>query len=259
MKSCYSVLLLLLSLVAGSLAGCSKSSAPESAQPTNSPSTQNASPAIDKSTVGDIAGTISFSGQAPKFPALDFSADPACPADPQPQDAVVIKDGKLANVLVYVKSSLGRTFPAPSEPVVLDQKGCRYVPHVIGLMVGQPLKVLNDDNAEHNVHPMPKNNEEWNESQMPRAQPITKTFLHPEIMIPVKCNQHPWMQMYVNVMDNPLFAISGEDGSFHIKDLPPGEYTLAAVHEKFGEQTMKVTVAPKQQAAADFIFTAARK
>jgi plastocyanin len=259
MKSPYRVLLLLSSLLAGLSAGCSKSPAPQSAQPVNSPAPQSASTTIDKSTLGGITGTISFSGPAPKLPALDFSADPACPADPQPQDVVLIRGGKLANVLVYVKGGVGRTFMPPSEPVVLDQKGCRYIPHVLGVMVGQPLKVLNDDNAEHNVHPMPKNNQEWNESQMPRGQPITKTFQHPEIMMPVKCNQHPWMQMYVNVMDNPFFAVSGDDGSFHIHDLPPGEYTVAAIHEKFGEQTMKVTVAPKQTASANFIFSAGPK
>jgi hypothetical protein len=259
MKSPYFVLIPLLSLLAGLLTGCSKSTPPESVQPVSSPAAQAASAALDNSTLGGISGTISFSGPAPKLSALDFSADPACPSDLQPQDVVLIKGGKLANVFVYVKSGLGRTLVSPSEPAVLDQKGCRYVPHVLGLMVGQALKVLNDDNAEHNVHPMPKNNGEWNEMQMPRGQPIVKIFGHPETMIPVRCNQHPWMQMYINVMDNPFFAVSGDDGSFVINNLPPGEYTLAAVHEKFGEQTMKVRVAPKQQARADFMFAAAQK
>jgi plastocyanin len=188
-----------------------------------------------------------------------MSADPACPADAQPQDVAVIKNGRLANVFVYVKSGMGAgSFAPPSDPVVLDQKGCRYFPHILAVMVGQPVKVLNSDDAEHNVHPMPQHNDEWNESQMPRGKPIVKTFEHPEIMMPVRCNQHQWMQMYVNVMDNPYFAVSGEDGSFQIKDLPPGEYTLAAIHEKFGEQTLKITVAPKQTASANFTFSANR-
>jgi plastocyanin len=255
MKPCHVVFLLFIALL---LSGCSQSPSP---QPAGSPSPQKAvATVIDNNTVGTISGTISFKGPAPKLPALDLSADPACPTDPQPQDVVVVKNAKLANVFVYIKSGLGQaSFAPPSEPAVLDQKGCRYVPHVLGLMVGQPLKVLNNDNAEHNVHPMPKQNAEWNESQMPRGQPIVKTFKHPEIMIPVQCNQHPWMEMYVNVLAHPFFAVSAEDGSFQIKDLPPGDYTLAAVHEKFGEQTMSITVAPKQTASANFVFAGSSK
>ncbi|HLJ28047.1 MAG TPA: carboxypeptidase regulatory-like domain-containing protein [Candidatus Angelobacter sp.] len=215
---------------------------------------------MDKSTLGSISGTISFKGLAPKLPALDMGQDPACPPDPQTADVVLVKNGKLANVFVYVKSGLGQaSFAPPSEPVVLDQKGCRYAPHVLGLMVGQLLKVMNNDNAEHNIHPMPQHNDPWNESQMPRGQPIVKTFQHPEIMMPVQCNQHPWMMMYVNVLPHPFFAVSAGDGSFQIKDLPPGEYTLAAIHEKFGEQTLKITVAAKETASANFVFAAAQK
>lgn len=247
-----------LSLFFVAVLGCNKSQSPEPGQSAGSSASQN-SPTPDKSRVGDITGVISFKGVVPKLSLLDSSADPACPADPQPQDAVVINNGKLANVFVYVKNGLGQTsFTPSSQPVVLDQKGCRYIPHVLGLIVGQPLKVLNDDNAQHNIHPMPAHNEEWNESQMPRGQPIIKTFQHPEMMIPVQCNQHPWMRMYLNVMDNPFFAVSGGDGSFQIKDLPAGEYTLAAVHEKFGEQDVKVTVAPEQTASAKFVFSSGK-
>lgn len=237
---------------------CNQSPQPQSAQSVASPTPQSTPAApVDKSTLGAIAGTISFKGPVPKLPALDFGSDPACPTDPQQSDAVMVNNGKLANVFIFVKSGLGQNrFPAPSEPVVLDQKGCRYVPHVLGIMVGQPLRVLNNDNAQHNVHPMPKHNDEWNESQMPRGAPIVKIFQHPELMMPVRCNQHNWMQMYVNVMENPYFAVSASDGSFQIKDLPPGDYTLAAIHEKFGEQTVKVTVPPKETVSANFVFSA---
>jgi plastocyanin len=211
---------------------------------------------VDKSTLGSISGIISFKGPAPKLPALDMGQDPACPPDPQAAEVALVKNGKLANVFVYVKDGLGQaSFTPPGEPVVLDQKSCRYIPHVLGLMVGQPLKVLNNDNAEHNIHPMPQHNDAWNESQMPRGQPIVKTFQHPEIMMPVQCNQHPWMMMYVNVLPHPFFAVTAADGTFQIKDLPPGEHTLAAIHEKFGEQTTKVTVVSKQTAKVEFAFS----
>src|SRR5215467_1740927 len=141
-------------LVVALLLGCSKSQNPERASPT---APQSVAKAVDPNTVGAVSGTISFKGAAPKMPMLDMSADPACPPEPQAPDVVVVKNGKLANVFVYLKDAdrLG-PFLAPSEPVVMDQKGCHYSPHVLGLMVGQPLKVLNTDIAEHNVHPMPK-------------------------------------------------------------------------------------------------------
>ncbi len=190
------------------------------------------------------------------MPSLDMTQDPGCPPQAQPSEAVVAKSGKLANVFVYVKEGLpqGR-FPAPGEAAVLDQKGCRYIPHVMGLMAGQPLKILNTDTADHNIHSMPSQNPQWNESQMPTDPPIIKTFARPEMMIPLQCNQHPWMRAYVNVMSHPYFVVSAADGSFQIKNLPPGEYTLVAVHEKLGEQTVKVRVRAKETARADFVFT----
>jgi hypothetical protein len=211
---------------------------------------------VDPATSGSIRGTVTFRGLASKLPNLDMTQDPGCPPTPQASDAVVLDKGKLSNVFVYVKDGLpqGR-FPAPSAPVVLDQKGCRYIPHVIGVMTGQPLKILNSDTANHNVHDLPHNNPEWNESQMPTDPPIVKSFSQPEIMIPVQCNQHPWMRAYVSVLPHPYFVVSDANGTFQIKNLPPGEYTLVAVHEKFGEQTMKVKISPKESAKADFIFS----
>ena len=234
--------------------GCSKSpSGPE--QPAAAP--EAATISVDSATAGTISGVVSLKGQPPKMKQLDMTADPGCPTGPQPAEVVLAKDAKLANVFVYVKEGLPQgNFAVPAEPVVLDQKGCRYIPHVLGIMAGQPLKITNTDTADHNIHDMPSKNRAFNESQMPTDQPVIKKFANPEMMIPVQCNQHPWMRAYINVMSHPYFAVSAADGSFEIRNLPPGEYTLAAVHEKFGEQTMKVKVGPKESAKAAFVYSA---
>jgi len=235
--------------------GCSKSNTgSEQAAPAAKPSTIT----VDASTAGTISGVVTLKGQPPKLKPLDMTADPGCPTGPQPAEVVVAKDGKLANVFVYVKEGLPQgNFAVSTEPVALDQKGCRYNPHLLGIMAGQPLKITNTDSADHNIHDMPSNNPAFNESQMPTDQPITKKFANPEMMIPVQCNQHPWMRAYINVMSHPYFGVSAADGSFEIKNLPPGEYTIAAVHERFGEQTMKVKVGSKETVKAPFVYSAA--
>lgn len=228
------------------------------------PIPENAGPAqpraqtvrVDPATAGSITGVVNFQGAVPKFPTLDMTADPGCPQKPEPSEVVEVNRGRLANVFVYVKDGLPQgSFAAPHNAVVLDQKGCRYSPRIMGIMVGQPFKVLNSDTADHNIHDMARNNPQWNESQLPTDAPIIKTFTNPEMMLPLQCNQHPWMRAYVNVMTNPYYAVSAEDGSFQISGLPPGEYTLAAVHEKFGEKTTKVKVGAKESAKAEFVFT----
>jgi plastocyanin len=160
-------------------------------------------------------------------------------------------------VFVYVKDGLGsRTFDVPKDPVVLDQSGCKYHPHVLGVMAGQTVQIKNDDPTTHNIHPTPKDNREWNESQPPQSAPIEKNFAREEIMLPVKCNQHPWMKMYINVVKSPFYAVTGPDGKYEIKGLPPGDYTIAFVHEKLGEQDQKVTVGPKEAKTVDQSFKA---
>ena len=237
------------------LLGCSKSQ-PASEQP--AATSKAATITVDAATAGTISGIVSLKGQPPKMKPLDMTADPGCPTGPQPAEVVVANGGKLANVFVYVKDGLPQgNFAVPTEPVVLDQKGCRYNPHILGIIPGQPLKITNTDTADHNIHDMPSNNPPFNESQMPTDKPVIKTFPNVEMMIPVQCNQHPWMRAYINVMSNPYFAVSGPDGSFEIKNLPPGEYTIAAVHERFGKQTMKVKVGPKENAKAAFVYSAA--
>jgi plastocyanin len=185
-----------------------------------------------------------------------MSQDPGCKGTNEAEN-VVVTGGDLANVFVYVKDGLGsRTFDTPKDPVELDQKGCQYHPHVLGVMAGQTVQIKNDDPTTHNIHPTPKDNREWNESQPPSSPAIEKNFAREEIMLPVKCNQHPWMKMYINVVKSPFFAVTSKDGKYEIKGLPPGDYTIAFVHEKLGEQDQKVTVAAKDTKTVDQSFKA---
>ena len=236
------------------IAGCSKN---ESTGPAEQPSTaaQPAGTPIDKSTVGSVSGTVKFDGAKPKAAKIDMSQDPACKGD-NTVEALVGDDGNLANVFVYVKEGLNRSFDVPTTAVEINQEGCRYHPHVLGVMAGQTVKIVNSDNTTHNIHPTPANNREWNESQPPKGAPLEKTFAREEIMLPVKCNQHPWMKMFINVSKSPYFAVTGADGKYEIKDLPPGDYTIAFVQEKMPEQTQKITVAPKAAVTADATFKA---
>jgi hypothetical protein len=210
---------------------------------------------------GNVTGKIAFQGQAPKFPAISMDADQVCAAKHTARvypEAVVVNDnGTLRNVFVYVKAGLeGKNMPVSDVPVELDQEGCIYVPHVLGIQAGQNLKVVTSDKTTHNIHPMPKVNRDWNISQPPGAEPIIKTFSRPEVSIPVKCNQHPWMRAYVHVLSHPFYAVTGQDGTFELKGLPPGSYEVVAVHEQYGEQSMKVTVPAKGSATADFTYKA---
>ena len=216
---------------------------------------------VDQATTGEISGKVSFEGTPPNRPVIAMDKDPVCVSEhSEPvrvQDGAVNRNGALPNVFVYVKQGAEKySFPVPSSPVILDQKGCMYEPHVLGIMVGQELNVVSDDPTTHNIHPMPKDNREWNQSQPPGAAPIVKKFTRPEIMIPVKCNQHPWMRAYIGVTANPLYAVTSSDGKFTIKGVPPGEYTIEAWTATFGTEEQKVTVTSRGSAALDFRFKA---
>jgi plastocyanin len=237
------------------LAACSK----KEDQSSNNMAEQQAQPApaatpIDPATVATVSGTVKFDGPAPKPSKIDMSQDPACKGMNEAEN-VVVNNGDLANVFVYVKDGLGsRTFDVPTTPVVLDQSGCKYHPHVLGVMAGQTVQIKNDDQTTHNIHPTPQNNREWNESQPPSSPALEKNFAREEIMLPVKCNQHPWMKMYINVVKSPFFAVTDKDGKYTIQGLPPGDYTIAFVQEKLGEQDQKVTVAAKESKTVDQSF-----
>jgi len=238
------------------LAACSKKEeAPASTPAAEAPAASApAATPIDPATVATINGTVKFDGTAPKVSKIDMSQDPGCKGMNEAEN-VVVTGGDLANVFVYVKDGLGnRTFDVPKDPAVLDQKGCQYHPHVLGVMAGQTVQIKNDDPTTHNIHPTPKDNREWNESQPPSSPAIEKNFAREEIMLPVKCNQHPWMKMYINVVKSPFYAVTGKDGKYEIKGLPPGDYTIAFVHEKLGEHDQKVTVAAKDTRTVDQSF-----
>ena len=235
---------------------------------TESPSTGSgapvaslAAPVIDPATAGSISGVVHFSGKAPERIKIDMSADPACAMSDAPNytEQYVVTDGRLANVFVYVKGGIPSwATPFDAPPVVMDQKGCRYVPHVVGVQQGGKVEFKNSDPATHNVHTLPQDaaNHSVDISETPMGQPQTETFRAAELMIPVRCNNHPWMQAFINVAPNGFFAVTGADGSFTLHGLPPGTYTVAAVHEKLGEQDMQVTVPAKSTAKADFTYSA---
>jgi plastocyanin len=202
---------------------------------------------------GSISGTVKLDGTAPKPSKIDMSQDPACKGV-NTVETYVVDNGDLANVFVYVKDGLSGNFEPPKDAVTIDQQGCKYHPHVLGVMVGQNIDVKNDDPTTHNIHPTPQNNREWNLTQPPGGTPVEKSFAREEIMLPVKCNIHPWMRMYINVVKNPFYAVTGPDGKYEIKGLPPGTYTIGFVQEKLGEKDQKVTVAAKGSQTVDQTF-----
>jgi plastocyanin len=214
---------------------------------------------------GSVTGVIKFDGTPPTPKKIDMGQDANCANAPgeKTTDDVVVTDGKLANVFVYVKGPKVDefTFSTTSDAVELDQQGCRYHPRVLGLRTGQLLRVKNSDPTTHNVHPTPAKNVEWNQSQTPGQGPIEKKFTKPETLIPVKCNQHPWMKAHIGVLDHPFFDVSAKDGKYTITGLPPGDYTLVAWHEMGGdkgtEKTAKITVGAKESKTQDFAFGSA--
>lgn len=217
---------------------------------------------LDPATLGDVTGTIRFTGKAPAPVKIDTTMDPACGfggGGDAMSEQYVVKDGKLGNVYLYVKSGPAEAMNAPHDTkasVVLDQKGCVYTPHVIAVASGGYVEFRNEDPTMHNIHTMPTSvgNETVDVSQGPKGTPQTKQFKVAEAMIPVRCNNHPWMNAFVNVSATPFFAVSDGAGHFVMHGLPAGEYVLGAVHEKMGEQTMQVTVKAGGSTHADFAF-----
>ena len=208
---------------------------------------------------GSVTGKVTFDGEPPVRTPVKMAADPNCKPGPESlsETQIVSADKGLKNVFVYVKDGLGNAvYETPTKPIVLDQSGCRYEPHVFGVFVGQPVEIKNSDMTLHNVHAIPKSNEEFNFGQENEKAPIvTKTFSKPEIGVSFRCDVHGWMRAYANVVTHPFFAVTKDDGSFEIKGLPAGTYTIEAWHERLGTQTAKVTISDGAAAAtAAFSF-----
>jgi len=258
-------LLAVLLVLSFGVAACGGGSQPPAAEaPATQESAAPAASSVDPATAATVAGKISLEGTAPANAPIRMNADPACVAankgQKPTQHTFVSEGGGLGNVFVYVQSGLNGTFPAPTTPVVLDQKGCQYIPHVFGVQVGQPIEVVNSDPTLHNVHATPKTNAEFNTAQPIQGMKTSHTFTAKEadVVVPFKCDVHGWMNASVGVLDHPYFAVSAPDGSFSIPNLPPGSYTLGAWHERLGTQTLQVTVAAKESKAdANFTFKAA--
>lgn len=243
------------------LSGCSAEKAPE-------PAAQKAAAGpvsyfhVDPGTAAALHGKVTYKGPKPVAKIVSMEGEPACEkmnaGKPVYASEIVLdKNNGVGNVFVYIKSGLeGKTFEPPTEQVVLDQQGCMFVPRVIGVQARQPLAVRNSDDVQHNVHPSPKNNREWNEGMSPGAPDIVHKFARQEMMIRVKCNVHPWMRSWLAVMDHPYFTVTKPDGSFELKNIPPGDYTLGFWQEKLGELEQKVTLAPSASQALELTYTA---
>jgi hypothetical protein len=207
---------------------------------------------------GTVSGRVSFEGTPAKPHTIDMSQEPSCAkqyAKPVTAENVVTgPENALENVVVYISAGAPDE-PAPSQPAVLTQKGCRYTPHILVLQVNQDLEIVNDDQTSHNIHPLPKYNREWNRSQPPGTPPIEDKYARPEF-IPVKCNIHPWMNGTLAVLKNSHYALTGTQGEFKLPDLPPGNYTITAWHESYGEQTQEVTIAGSEAKTVNFVFKA---
>lgn len=210
---------------------------------------------------GTVSGVVSFRGTAPSNPVISMAEEASCqahhggsPRDPR----VVVTNGHLANVFVYVKAGLpaGATYAAPSTPVVLDQQGCLYHPRVLGVMVGQRLAIHNSDSLLHNIKAVPSENRGFNVSQPGAGMTTDRTFSRPEVMIPLECSVHGWMHAWVGVLPHPFFATTGVDGRFSLEHLPPGTYTIEAWHETYGTQTATVTVTGTESQTSAFTFAA---
>jgi len=210
-----------------------------------------------------LVGSISVEGAVPARKRIDMTADPVClEINREPEtDDVIVKDKLLRNAFIYLKSDVlqSSSFELPASEVTLQHLNCMFSPHLLGVRVGQTLRIVNADPTFHNTHPTPRYNPEWNASQTQGAEGLAKTFLRDEVLIPFKDNMHPWERAFVAVLSHPFFAVSDDFGRFEIRGVPPGTYKLVVWHEGFGTQQLDVTLVPNEIRNADFTFGAEKK
>ena len=240
---------------------CGGGDRPEDAPAAETTTPAPEAPAAPPEPLGSarIAGTVVYQGAVPNLPALRMDADPQCAAkhtEPVLSPELVLGSGQsLGNVFVRVKWPGDQPLPAPAEPVVFDQQGCMYHPHVVGVQVGQTFKIKNSDGLLHNVHSFSEQNPPFNRAMPASVTEVDQSFANEEFMFRVKCDVHPWMNAFVTVSEHPFYAVTGADGTYEIAGLPAGTYELEAWHERLGTQTATVTVADGESATQAFTFT----
>src|SRR5215469_4625117 len=207
---------------------------------------------------GTVSGKVTYEGTPAKMKPIDMSKEPTCAkmyTTPPLAETVITGSGNsLENVVVYISAGAPED-AAPSTAAVFTQKGCRYIPHLLAFQVNQELKIQNEDQTSHNIHPLPKLNREWNKSQPPGTPPISEKYDKAEIF-PVKCNVHPWMHGTFAVLKNSHYAVTGDGGSFTLPNLPPGKYTITAWHESYGDQSQEITITGSESKTVNFVFKA---
>lgn len=212
-------------------------------------------PAAPAPATGSIDGLVFFKGSPPTMAKLNKGSDPFCAKSPGYDEQVLVKDGKLQNVFVRITEKPAVDVKVPSEPVVVDQSECVFRPRVQGAVEGQPLRVRNSDGTLHNVHAYSGTKTIYNQAQPPRTPPLDKQFPAGTRIMKIKCDIHPWMTAYIHVVPHPFFAVSDDKGQFEISGLPPGDYTLEAWHERYGTQSIPVTVKANEAAKAELTYT----
>lgn len=243
---------MLLLSVTGILQGCGP-------QQEESASVPPAPAAASVSGTASLQGEILFEGAVPSQTVLQMDGNPECralhPPGPILGGDVLVREGRVQNAFVYVKEGLeGKIFETSPIPVVLDNHTCVYEPHVTGAMVNQPIEIRNSDPTLHNVHALPEKQAEWNVGLPFQGMKLVKKFPAPEVMVRLKCDVHPWMAGYIGVLPHPYFSVTGPDGRFALKNLRPGNYTVAVWHERFGTEEQKITVAEDEVKELNFTF-----
>ena len=213
---------------------------------------------VDESKTGRVAGRVVFEGRVPAEPQISMPTDAVCSREIKTGTAtetVVTTNGGLENVFVYIKTGLPTYyFETPREPAKVDQKGCKYLPHVFGVRVGQPIEFTNSDATAHNVHALGDANQGFNFTQPMAGMRNTRTFTAREVMVRLKCDVHPWMTAYAGVLDHPYYTVTADSGRFELKNVPAGTYSIEAWHEKLGTQAKEIVVAEKESKEIDFRF-----